>query len=196
MEVLYYAVIALAWTVGGFISGVTSMGCSLIAMPVLTLVMSPDRAILISCVCGGVIPALLGPAASPGHYPQGTAASAGSQPARKRRRSADFRTGSRRMAEHRARLRAGRLCDLAGARRRSGAAASQVRAGFPAGGFSRRGGQRADRHARFSPGRLCHAAHVVEGEHAVHAERLFCAQRTADDFNPVESRPVFPVDPV
>ena len=61
MEVLYYAVIALAWTVGGFISGVTSMGCSLIAMPVLTLVMSPDRAILISCVCGGVIPALLVP---------------------------------------------------------------------------------------------------------------------------------------
>lgn len=33
MEVLYYVVIALAWTVGGFISGVTSMGCSLIAMP-------------------------------------------------------------------------------------------------------------------------------------------------------------------
>lgn len=61
MEVLYYAVIGAGLDGGGFISGVTSMGCSLIAMPVLTLVMSPDRAILISCVCGGVIPALLVP---------------------------------------------------------------------------------------------------------------------------------------
>ncbi len=61
MDLMYYVVITLAWVVGGFISGVTSMGCSLIAMPVLNLVMSPDRAILISCVCGGIIPALLVP---------------------------------------------------------------------------------------------------------------------------------------
>ena len=59
MDILYYAVITFAWALGGFLSGVTSMGCSLVALPILNLVMSPDRAVLVTCVMGGVIPAVL-----------------------------------------------------------------------------------------------------------------------------------------
>lgn len=61
MDWIYYGVVLFAWTLGGFISGVTAMGCSLVALPILTLVMPPDRAVLICCVCSGLIPAMLVP---------------------------------------------------------------------------------------------------------------------------------------
>jgi len=61
VDAIYCVVIIMAWTAGGFISGVTSMGCSLVAMPILCLAMSPDRAVLLCSFCGGVVPALLVP---------------------------------------------------------------------------------------------------------------------------------------
>ena len=59
MDLIYYAVLTLAWAVGGFLSGITSMGCALIALPILNMVMSPEQAGLNSCVCAGVIAAVL-----------------------------------------------------------------------------------------------------------------------------------------
>ena len=59
MDLTYYPILSVAWGIGGFLSGITSMGCALVALPILNMVMTPDRAILISCVCGGVIPAVL-----------------------------------------------------------------------------------------------------------------------------------------
>lgn len=56
MDWTYYAVLCLAWILGGFVSGVTSMGCALVAIPLLNLVMSPDRAILIGCIVGSTVP--------------------------------------------------------------------------------------------------------------------------------------------
>jgi len=59
MDIFYYVIITFAWALGGFISGVTSMGCSLVALPIISLVMETDNAILISCVCGGIIPIVI-----------------------------------------------------------------------------------------------------------------------------------------
>ena len=59
MDLIYYTVLTLAWAVGGFLSGITSMGCALIALPILNMVMSPEQAVLNSCVCAGVIAAVL-----------------------------------------------------------------------------------------------------------------------------------------
>ena len=48
-----------AWLIGGFIHGVTSIGCGMIAMPVVTFLTTPKEAILISCLTGVIIPLVI-----------------------------------------------------------------------------------------------------------------------------------------
>ena len=59
MDLSYYAVVTLAWTLGGLVSGTAGMGSSLIALPLLNLVMGPDMAIMNCCIVGGIVPLLI-----------------------------------------------------------------------------------------------------------------------------------------
>ncbi len=51
--------IAFSWLLGGFVHGVTSIGASMVAMPMITFVTEPREAILIACVSSGVVPLAL-----------------------------------------------------------------------------------------------------------------------------------------
>lgn len=44
--------VALGWFFGGFIGGATGIGAIMIAMPLLTMVLSPGDAVLLSCITG------------------------------------------------------------------------------------------------------------------------------------------------
>lgn len=59
MTATYIICIASAWLLGGFVHGVTSIGGSMIAMPVMTYLVEPKAAILIACMTGVVIPLAL-----------------------------------------------------------------------------------------------------------------------------------------
>ena len=47
-----YLVIAFAWVIGGFIGGATGIGGIMVAMPIMTMVLTPSEAVLISCLTG------------------------------------------------------------------------------------------------------------------------------------------------
>lgn len=45
-------VVALSWFVGGLVGGITAVGAVIVAMPLLTMVLSPGDAVLVSCMLG------------------------------------------------------------------------------------------------------------------------------------------------
>ncbi|WP_298067191.1 sulfite exporter TauE/SafE family protein [uncultured Mailhella sp.] len=49
-QLLTYIVVALGWMCGGIVGGATGIGGVMIAMPLLTLVLDPGDAILVSCL--------------------------------------------------------------------------------------------------------------------------------------------------
>lgn len=52
MELWAYVVVAFAWVVGGLIGGATGIGAIMVAMPIMSTVLSPDEAVLVSCLTG------------------------------------------------------------------------------------------------------------------------------------------------
>ncbi len=51
--------LAFSWLLGGFVHGVTSIGASMVAMPLITFITAPKEAILIACISSGVVPLAL-----------------------------------------------------------------------------------------------------------------------------------------
>ncbi len=51
--------IAFSWLLGGFIHGVTSIGCSMVAMPLISFVVDARESIIIACLAGSVVPLML-----------------------------------------------------------------------------------------------------------------------------------------
>ncbi len=49
---LVYVVVAFAWVVGGVIGGATGIGAIMVSMPIMTTVLSPSDAVLVSCLTG------------------------------------------------------------------------------------------------------------------------------------------------
>ena len=49
---MVYLVVAVAWMVGGVIGGATGIGAIMVAMPIMTTVLSPGEAVLVSCLTG------------------------------------------------------------------------------------------------------------------------------------------------
>jgi len=45
-------VVALGWFIGGIVGGATAVGAVMVAMPLLTLVLSPGDAVLVACLVG------------------------------------------------------------------------------------------------------------------------------------------------
>lgn len=53
MEMFWgYLVIAFAWVIGGFIGGSTGIGSIMVAMPIMSTVLTPSEAVLVSCLTG------------------------------------------------------------------------------------------------------------------------------------------------
>lgn len=50
-----YAIVVLAWILGGFVNNVTGMGGAIVAMPIMTLLLPINIAIPVSCICGFII---------------------------------------------------------------------------------------------------------------------------------------------
>ena len=59
MSLLSLAWMAFAWMLGGFVHGVTSIGCSMVAMPLMSFTVEPREAIVIACLAGGIVPLML-----------------------------------------------------------------------------------------------------------------------------------------
>ena len=59
MSLLSLAWMAFAWMLGGFVHGVTSIGCSMVAMPLISFTVEPREAIVIACLAGGIVPLML-----------------------------------------------------------------------------------------------------------------------------------------
>ena len=47
-----YVVVAFAWVVGGLIGGATGIGAIMVSMPIMSTVLAPSEAVLISCLTG------------------------------------------------------------------------------------------------------------------------------------------------
>ena len=59
MSFLSLVWMAFAWMLGGFIHCVTSIGCAMVAMPLISFVVDARESIIIACLAGGFVPLML-----------------------------------------------------------------------------------------------------------------------------------------